>query len=102
MHLLIIVLWMGANSLFIHHHIINGVEISHSHPYAGDATNHCHSLDALVVINRAGNSEMLCGEELALCDLSVAIELYDYAELYCEISDLSIATISPRGPPSLA
>ena len=100
--LLIIVLWLGAGSLFIHHHTINGVKIAHSHPYAGDATNHCHSTDALVHINRMAGSEMLGGEQLACCLSQAGIELYSYAELECEIFDTSIELISPRGPPSLA
>ena len=102
MHLLIIVLWLGANSLFIHHHTINGVEIFHSHPYAGDATNHYHSTDALVHISRMAGSEMLGGEELAYSEHLVGVELYDYAVFQSDIIDTSIELISPRGPPSLA
>lgn len=102
MHLLIIVLWLGANSLFIHHHTINGVEITHSHPYAGDAANHYHSTDALIHISRMANSEMLGGEELACCANLVGVELYDYTEFKSDVINTSIELISPRGPPSLA
>lgn len=102
MHLLIIVLWLGANSLFIHHHTINGVEITHSHPYAGDATGHYHSTDALVHISRMANSEMLGGEDLACCENIEGVKFYDYAVLKSDVIDTSIELTYLRGPPSLA
>lgn len=102
MHLLIIVLWLGANSLFIHHHTINGIEIIHSHPYAGDATNHCHTTDAIAHISRMAGSDMLGGEELAYYDQSVGFELYDYAEFKSDTLGSNVEFTSPRGPPSLA
>lgn len=102
MHLLIIVLWMGANSLFIHHHTINGVKISHSHPYTGDATNHNHSLDNFAHLSRTSDGEMLGGDDVAYCEHLEGIKLYDYGELLSEIFDPSIDAISQRGPPLLA
>ncbi len=57
LHYLVMVIfcaYYAGITLFVHHHIVNGVLISHSHPYNifnPDAQNHNHSADAFKTID---------------------------------------------------
>ncbi len=57
LHYLVMVIfcaYYAGITLFVHHHIVNGVLISHSHPYNifnPDAQNHNHSANAFRTID---------------------------------------------------
>lgn len=101
-HLLIIGVWLCGSSLFVHRHVIDGVAISHSHPYANDATAHTHSASDIVSIARVANANMLCGEELTRVDAAPCVVHCSYADVSYDTFVITLPYYSLRAPPAVA
>lgn len=56
--LLLFVSYYGSISLFYHSHKIDGVLVSHSHPFSGDASQHHHDSFDLLVIQQLSNFQV--------------------------------------------
>lgn len=48
--LLLFLVYAGSVSLFYHSHEINGIRVTHSHPFNDSAGKHSHSVESLLLI----------------------------------------------------
>ncbi len=96
--LLLFVSYFSGISLFTHTHVVNGVVIAHSHPFAKD--KHNHSITQVLAFNKAGHFQSV---EIAEFE-SVTPQWHEIYELnYCRdtFHRVSIHTIgiNLRAPP---
>jgi hypothetical protein len=99
--LLIIGLYIGGSTLFIHTHTVDGRNIVHSHPFSGSHTSHSHSAASLETISRIANSDYIAVSAVSVeCSITTQTTLYNSVcyELYNSV-DSSICSL--RAPPSL-
>lgn len=99
--LLIIGLYVGGSTLFIHTHTVNGRSIVHSHPFSGTPASHSHSATSFDTISRLTSSDYVAVSAISVeCDITTQTTLYKAS--YCEHHDSAQgSTRSLRAPPSL-
>ena len=99
--LLIIGLYIGGSTLFIHTHTVDGKSIAHSHPFRGAPTSHSHSATSFDTISRLTNSDYVAVSTISVeCCITTQTTLYRaiYAEHY-DSAERSFCSL--RAPPSL-
>ena len=99
--LLIIGLYVGGSTLFIHTHTVDGRSIVHSHPFSGTPASHSHTATSFDTISRLTNSDYVAVSAVSVeCNITTQTTLYraTYSECYDSISG-SICSL--RAPPSL-
>ena len=99
--LLIIGLYVGGSTLFIHTHNVEGRNIVHSHPFSGTPTSHSHSATSFDTISRLTNSDYVVDSTISVeCSITTQTPLYraTYSE-HCNSTKGSIYSL--RAPPSL-
>lgn len=47
---------VASNTLFIHSHYVNGILVTHSHPFQDDSSNHNHSSGEMQIISQSNTS----------------------------------------------
>ena len=99
--LLIIGLYVGGSTLFIHTHTIGGRNIVHSHPFSGTPASHSHTTTSFDTISRLTNSDYVAVSTIDIaCDITAQTTLYRAS--YCEHHDSAKCSArSLRAPPSL-
>ena len=99
--LLIIGLYVGGSTLFIHTHTIGGRNIVHSHPFSGTPASHSHTTTSFDTISRLTNSDYVAVSAIDVArDITIQTTLYRAS--YCEYHDYAAgSTRSLRAPPSL-
>ncbi|MBO7190379.1 MAG: hypothetical protein J6V55_07320 [Alistipes sp.] len=99
--LLIIGLYVGGSTLFIHTHNVDGRSIVHSHPFSGTPASHSHSTTSFDTISRLTSSDYVAVSTISVeCSISTQTTLYKAT--YCEHYDSKSGSIhSLRAPPSL-
>ncbi|MBR5853983.1 MAG: hypothetical protein IKY74_07265 [Alistipes sp.] len=99
--LLIIGLYVGGSTLFIHTHNVDGRSIVHSHPFSGTPASHSHSATSFDTISRLTNSDYVSVSTISVeCCITTQTTLYraTYSE-FCDSAKGSICSL--RAPPSL-
>ncbi|MBR2429737.1 MAG: hypothetical protein IKB15_07185 [Alistipes sp.] len=99
LHLAVIIFWLGGTTLFIHSHIIDGVDIVHSHPYAGSADDHSHTADNVLQISRMANVDMLIGEGSFVEGVIIAMHVTEGVDTAEKVTSYDASSVALRAPP---
>lgn len=95
----LVLLNIGATTLFVHHHHIDERVIAHSHPFSGNPEAHDHSASSLLLVARQAISEMRVAEivRIDFVDMGVEFEqsIVELLHITTRTSDFS----SLRAPP---
>ena len=99
--LLIIGLYIGGSTLFIHTHTVDGRDVVHSHPYSGTPTSHSHSSSSFDTISRLANSDYVAVSSLSV-EPCITTQTNTAKTIYCELYNSADSSLySLRAPPSL-
>ena len=99
--LLIVGLYVGGSTLFIHTHTVDGRSIVHSHPFSGAPTSHSHSAASFDTISRLTNSDYVAVSAVSV-ECSITTQTTHHTALFSEFYDSVEGSLcSLRAPPSL-
>ncbi len=95
----LVLLNIGATTLFVHHHHIDERIVAHSHPFSGNPEAHDHSASSLLLVARQAISEMRVAETLRINFVDVCVEFEQSIEEPLHIIAHDADFSSLRAPP---
>lgn len=95
----LVLLNIGATTLFVHHHHIDERIVAHSHPFSGNPEAHDHSASSLLLVARQAISEMRVAETLRINFVDVCVEFEQSIEEPLHIIAQDADFSSLRAPP---
>lgn len=95
----LVLLNIGATTLFVHHHHIDERIVAHSHPFSGNPEAHDHSASSLLLVARQAISEMRVAETLRIDFVDVCVEFEQSVEEPLHIIAQDADFSSLRAPP---
>lgn len=95
--------YFASVNFFTHTHVVNGVRITHSHPFsqAPDTGKHTHTAGDFQLIAYLSVIVMLTVSYVWHTILTIRTRAHQYSPLILQAKEEASSVISLRGPPSL-
>lgn len=100
--LVVLLLNLTATTLFIHSHYVDGQKITHSHLYAGSASEHSHSKSQILYLDNSLHCDAVLAEVVRCDNVTTIAHITDYKPLLTEVSEPRCVVVSLRAPPYMA
>lgn len=97
----VVVFNLLGTTLFVHGHDIEGVTISHSHPYMGDPVDHSHSEGTLLLIELIANADAIATESVILDAITLEVYADTRSAVIERVDNYTPSFYTLRAPPVL-